>query len=362
MSEAKEVTRLESLGYNQFFEDCRLSLNVGIDCVARVIAEHRGAYEIINLDGEFRAVVSGKLMLVASCRGDYPAVGDWVVIKENTDNEKIIEHILPRQTLLRKKYSGKDEAQLIAANVGVAFIVESLDRDYNINRFERYIVLAQEGGVRPVIILNKTDLITDDELSERVNQLKKRFIGIDVICTATLTKAGVINVSNYINAGTTYCFLGSSGVGKSTIINKLLNQDIIDTKEIGAKTGRGRHTTTARQMYFMASGGIIIDNPGSREVGIIGFGNDTKDVFFDINKYSQNCRFKDCKHHSETGCAVRAALESGDIDTMQYENYQKLQKETEHYELSVYDRRQKDKKFGKFIKNAKVDLKKYSSK
>lgn len=362
MSEADEILRLGSLGYNQFFENSRLSLGVGIECIARVAAEHRGAYEIINLDGELRAVVSGKLMLAASCREDYPAVGDWVAVKGHTDTEKIIENILPRQTMLRKKYSGRDEAQLIAANVGVAYIVESLDRDYSINRFERYIVLAREGGVRPVIILNKIDLITNDELSERVNQLKKRFMGIDVICTTTLTKAGVINVSNYIKAGTTYCFLGSSGVGKSTIINKLLDQDSIDTKEIGAKTGRGRHTTTARQMYFMVSGGIIIDNPGSREVGIVGLGGDAKDVFLDIYKYSHNCRFKDCNHQNETGCAVQAAIESGLIDTMQYENYQKLQKEAEHYELSTYGRRQKEKKFGKFIKNAKVDLKKYSPK
>lgn len=357
-----KLSQLATLGYNQFFEDSRLNLGIGVECIARVVAEHRGAYEIINLDGEFPAVVSGKLMLIASRREDYPAVGDWVVIKENTDNEKIIETILARQTLLRKKYSGKDEAQLIATNVGVAFIVESLDRDYSINRFERYIVLAREGDVRPVIILNKTDLIADDELDERVYQLKKRFTGVDVICTSTLTEAGVTDVSNFIMAGTTYCFLGSSGVGKSTIINKLLDQDIIDTKDIGVKTGRGRHTTTARQMYFMASGGIIIDNPGSRAVGIVGFSDDTKEVFIDINKYSKNCRFKDCKHINEAGCAVLGAIGSGDIDTMQYENYQKLRKETEHYEMSAYDRRQKDKKFGKLIKNAKDDLKKYISK
>lgn len=253
MNTINKVTLLKRLGYSQFFEDSRLKLGVDIDCLARVSAEHRGAYEIINLDDEFRAIVSGKFMLSALHREDYPAVGDWVVIRENTDDEKIIENILPRQTLLCKKYSGKDEAQLIAVNIEVAFIVESLDRDYNINRFERYVVLAREGGVQPVLILNKTDLITNDELSARVKQLKKRFINTDVICTSSLNINGIIDIFNYIKPGATYCFLGSSGVGKSTIINKLLDQDTINTKEIGTKTGRGRHTTTARQMYFIVS-------------------------------------------------------------------------------------------------------------
>lgn len=362
MSEANKVSRLESLGYSQFFEDSRIRLGVSIDYLARVTAEHRGSYEVINQDGEFRATVSGKFILSALHREDYPTVGDWVVMRENTDNEKIIENILSRQTLLCKKYSSKDEAQLIAANIGIAFIVESLDRDYNINRFERYVVLAKEGGVLPVLILNKIDLITDGELSKRVNQIKKRFTGIDIICTSLLTTAGLIDIISYIKPSITYCFLGSSGVGKSTIINKLLDQDIIETKEIGTKTGRGRHTTTSRQMYFMANGGIIIDNPGSREVGIVGFSDDAKEVFIDINKYSQSCRFKDCKHQNEAGCAVLGAIESGDIDAMQYENYQKLQKETEYYEMSTYNRRLKAKKFGKYIKTAKADLKKYSSK
>lgn len=359
MNAIKKVAQLESLGYGQFFEDSRLKYGVSIDCLARVIAEHKGAYEISGPDGECRATVTGKFMLNASRRDDYPAVGDWVVTKSNTGDEKVIEGILPRQTLLRKKYSGKDEAQLIAANVDVAFIVESMDRDYSVNRFERYIVLALEGGVRPVIILNKSDLLSESELSTRIEQLCKRFSDVDILYTSTLTNNGLDNLSEYIKKGITYCFLGSSGVGKSSIINKLLNQDHIETKEIGQKSGRGRHTTTAREMYFTSEGGIIIDNPGSREVGIVDFGIRAKEVFIDIGKLSMACRFKDCKHISEKDCAVLSAIDSGDIDAAQYENYQKLQKETEHYEMSSYDRRQKDKKFGKFVKNAKIDLKKF---
>lgn len=362
MIEANKVSRLESLGYNQFFEESRLKLGVSSDCLARVIAEHRGAYEIINLDGEFRAVVSGKLMLNALRRDDYPAVGDWVIVKDIAEDAKVIEDILPRRTYLQKKYSGKDETQLIASNVDVAFIVESMDRDYSVNRFERYIVLALEGSVRPVVILNKSDLITDTELSARIKQLGKRFRNVDILKTSVLTEDGLNELSNYIHGGSTYCFLGSSGVGKSSIINKLIHEDSIETKEIGSKTGRGRHTTTAREMYFTSEGGIIIDNPGSREVGIVDFGEGSKELFVDIEKLAEECKFKDCNHANEQGCAVLAAIDSGYIDASQYENYLKLRRETEHYEMSSLERRQKDRKFGKFIKNAKEDLKKYSSK
>lgn len=359
MNFVDKISKLEVLGYNQFFENARLKADVSIDCVARVIAEHKGAYDVIDLDGEHRATVSGKYMLNASQREDYPAVGDWVIIRDDAVDTRVIEAVLPRQTRLRKKYSGKDEAQLIATNIEVAFIVESMDRDYNINRFERYVVLSREGGVTPVIILNKSDLLSSEELNTRMSILKERFNNIDIITTSAIAENGLSSLLKYIKENVTYCFLGSSGVGKSSLINKLLSQDRIATKEIGKKTGRGRHTTTAREMYFMNGGGIIIDNPGSREVGVIDFGDGANDLFADIQKLALECKFKDCQHVNEKGCAVLVALNLGEINAGQYENYLKLRKETEHYEMSEYEKRQKDKKFGKFIKNAKADLKKY---
>lgn len=362
MSETYKFSKLESLGYSKFFEDGRLKLGASIDNVARVAAEHRGAYEIINLIGEFRATVPGKLMLDASSRNDYPAVGDWVIVKDSVEDAKVIETILPRRTFLQKKYSGKDEAQLICSNVDVAFIVGSLNRDYNVNRFERYIVIALEGGVKPILILNKADLIADTELAARMKQLRQRFLDIDILATSATTEDGLSELSQYIQSRKTYCFLGSSGVGKSSIINKLINTVSIETKEIGEKTGRGRHTTTAREMYFTVEGGIIIDNPGSREVGIVDFGTGAKELFIDIDKLALNCKFNDCTHTNENGCAVLVAIAAGDINETQYENYLKLRKETEHYEMSSREKRQKDKKFGKFIKTAKADLKKYRSK
>lgn len=361
MSAMNRITQLETLGYGQFFEDDRLKLGTSIDRLARVVAEHRGAYEVIGFGGECRATVSGKLMLTAQRRDDYPAVGDWVVVRDSSEGAIIIENVLQRRTVLRKKYGGRDEAQLIAANVDVVFIVESVDRDYNVNRFERYLVLAREGDVQPVIVLNKSDLLSEAELAKRIDQLHERFRDVDILHTSTLTMEGLKGLSGFIQKGVTYCFLGSSGVGKSSLINKLLNQDDIETKDIGVKTGRGRHTTTAREIYLTSQGGIIIDNPGSREVGVVDSSAGAKEVFADIEKLSQNCKFKDCKHINEHGCAVLKALASGELDASRYENYMRIQKEIEHYEMNSYDRRQKDRKFGKFIKQAKADREKYNS-
>lgn len=356
-----QFSHLESLGYSQYFENNRLHTDVDLNCVFRTIAEHKGLYEIINQQGEFRAVVSGKLMRNALYRNDYPAVGDWVVVRENSEDVKVIEDILPRRTFLRRKYSGKDDAQLIASNVDVAFVVESMDRDYSVNRFERYIILVMQGGVEPVIILNKSDLISKDELFARIDQLNSRFPDVRIFCTNTVDENGVDELSNFIKRGITYCFLGSSGVGKSSLINKLLGTNNIETKEIGEKTQRGKHTTTAREMYFMPNGGIIIDNPGSREVGVVDFDAGAKEVFVDIAELARHCKFKDCKHVNEKGCVVLDAVNSGHIDSAQYENYVKLQKENEHYGMSDYEKRQKGKKFGRLLKNAKEELKKHKS-
>lgn len=348
-----ELVMLGKLGYNDFFDASRSSVGAAIEQVARVVKEHKGAYELISATGEYRATVSGKRMLSARDRDDYPAVGDWVIIRDSLDDTKVIDDILPRNTTLRKKYAGKDESQLIAANVDVAFMVESIDRDYSLNRFERYLVLARDGGVRPVVVLNKYDLTSGADLLEKIEQIHERFGAIDVLATSIVADDGLGSLLRYIEKGLTYCFLGSSGVGKSSLINKLLAKDRIATKAIGAKTGRGKHTTTAREMYITANGGIIIDNPGSREVGIIDAGAGMGEVFADIESIATTCKFKDCRHVNEPGCAVMQALKTGEINVNQYDNYNKLLKETEHYELSNYEKRLKDKKFGKIIKNAK---------
>jgi len=350
---------LIQLGYDHFFDEGRLKIDVDTEQLARVTAEHKGVYEVMSIAGSYRAAVTGNRMLTAVSRDDYPAVGDWVVIKNDADDMKVIADILPRKTTLHKKRGGRDEAQLIAANVDVVFIVESIDRDYSLNRFERYLVLAREGGVKPVIVLNKADLSPADDVAKSVQDIRERFGDVEVLVTSSVAKNGLDQLAGYIEKGLTYCFIGSSGVGKSSLINELLEQESIATTAISEKTGRGMHTTTSREMYFMSNGGIIIDNPGSREVGVVNARSGIEDVFAYIETIARRCKFPDCKHMEEPGCAVKQAVAEETISTSQYENYQRLRKESEHYALSAYGRRQKDKKFGRYVKNAKAELNKF---
>src|SRR4030042_89898 len=254
-------TKIEDLGYSNFFESNRKKLKLDSFSTARVVVEYKGAYKVKNVSGEYLARITGKQMFRALSREDYPAVGDWVVVSEVDKERAVIHGILPRRTMIKRKYSGRDEIQIIATNIDVAFIVESVDRDYNLNRFERYFAIANDGGVRPAIILNKIDLISKEELDSKLAQLKNRFSNTDVILTSIITNEGLNELRAHILIGKTYCFLGSSGVGKSSLINKLLGENIIKTEDISLSTGRGRHATTNREMYFLEKGRIVIENP-----------------------------------------------------------------------------------------------------
>ena len=346
----------EDLGYNDFFEKSRTSLGLLKYPAARVIAEYREVYKVKNINGEFLAKVTGKHIFTAKKREDYPAVGDWVAIEVLPENQALIRGIFPRKTILKKKYSDRQENQIIAANINTAFIVESMDRDYNLNRFERFFVIATEGNINSVMILNKTDLISTDELSNRITKIQSRFASVNIISTSAITKEGVADLRNYIEKGKTYCFLGSSGVGKSTLINILLQKDEIKTREMGSVTGKGKHTTTTREMYFLENGGLVVDNPGTREVGIADseIGIDT--VFDEISNLSKKCKYSDCTHIHEPGCIVRKAVEDERLDKEKYSNFIKLKKETQFYKMTNVEKREKDKKFGKFIKKAKDSL------
>lgn len=344
---------IEDLGWDEFFEANRPELASDGFEVARVVAEHKGAYKVIGNKGEYLAKVTGKKMFSASSREDFPAVGDWVAIKEADAENAVIQKILQRRTVMKRKYNGKNDVQIIAANIDTAFAIESVDRDFNLNRFERYFAIAKDGGIRPAIILNKTDLISEGELEEKIGQIKKRLGGIDVVVTSTLTSKGLGELEKYLKKGKTYCFLGSSGVGKSSLINRLLGEDAIKTKEIGGRSGRGTHTTTGREMYFIKNGAIVIDNPGVREVGMTDTSEGIDDFFDEISKLSENCKYADCTHSNEPGCAVLEALRSGELDEGKYANYLSLKKEAEHFEMTEFEKRTKGKQFGKFMKNTK---------
>lgn len=353
---AKQVS-LEDLGYDAFFKSAFGSIRLSQPSPARVIAEYKETYKVKGIHGEVTAKITGKLNFRASKREDYPAVGDWVAITQLDGERAIIEAILPRKTMLRKKFSDKQEIQVIAANLDTAFIVEAVDRDYNLNRLERYLVLAKDGAIESVIVLNKIDLISPDELETKIRQLSKRFPDTAVIATSIATKKGTAGLANSIQKGKTYCFLGSSGVGKSSLINKLLGKNLIKTQEISLSSGRGKHATTSRQVYILENGGIVIDNPGIREVGIADATSGVEGVFGEIVTTAQRCRYSDCTHTHEPGCAVQEAVRGKKIDEQKFAHYKKLKKETEYYAMTDYEKRKKDRTFGKFIKKALTQLK-----
>jgi ribosome biogenesis GTPase / thiamine phosphate phosphatase len=341
---------LDDLGYDEFFESKRKELGLKERSIVRVIAEYKEAYRVKDTDREYLAKITGKQMFTATRREDYPAVGDWVAIKKLPENKAIIRGILPRKTMLKKKYSDKQEDQIIATNIDAAFITESMDRDYNLNRFERYLILTAEANIRPTIILNKIDLISDTELGLKIDEIKNRFNNIDIILTSAITEQGLNELRDYIVKGKTYCFLGSSGVGKSSLINKLLGKDEIVTDEISMSTGKGKHTTTSREMYFIENGGIVIDNPGTREVGITNSDTGIENVFNEITSLSKDCKFSNCTHMHEPDCAILKAMEEQELGKDRYANYVKLKKESDFYKMTDLEKREKDHKFGQFIK------------
>lgn len=355
--------RLEDIGFNSFFKPEIDELNFENLFPARVIAEYKEAYRVKNEKGEFFAKITGKQIFEASGRVDYPAVGDWVLVEEALGGNVIIKKILKRQTIIKRKFGDKNkigeksDIQIIATNIDVGFVIESVDRDYNLNRFERYFSILESGGVHPAIILNKIDLLKDEERERKLDDLKSRFPNIDIILTSTTNNYALDDLSNYIKRGKTYCFLGSSGVGKSSLINKLIGKEVIETSDISSYSNRGRHTTTGRQMYFLNNGGIVIDNPGIREVGMLDIASGVDSFFEEISSLGKRCKYSNCTHTHEPGCVVLEAKEKGVIDEEKYSNYTNLKREAEYYDMSDIGKRQKNKSFGKFLKKAKKDLK-----
>jgi ribosome biogenesis GTPase len=353
MNKTSEKIELEDLGYSDFFEDCRKA-NPDISLIpARIVAEHKGAYVLRNEKYEFSAKVTGKMMFTASARRDYPAVGDWVLVSFPDDNNAAVHEILPRRSVLKRKSLTKPDAQIIASNIDVAFIVQSPDRDFSLNRMERYFSIAESGNIKPVIVLNKTDLISREQLESIRNDMSDRFPRASIFRTSVATREGIEELSGFIRKGHTYCFVGSSGVGKSSLINTFLGKDIIKTGEISIQRNRGRHMTTHRQLFVLKNGGLVIDNPGMREIGLIDAGAGIENVFEDISAFSKNCQFSDCTHIHEPGCAVLLAVREGNLDGKRYANFLKLIRENKHHSMSMLEMREKDRRFGRMVKQFK---------
>lgn len=348
---------IEDLGWDDFFESARFRFGEDNLKPVRIIAENRGMYKVKDGQGEYLARVTGKQIFKAESREDFPAVGDWVLVSVSDFGEMTIRYILPRKTIIKRKVGVRNEIKIIAANIDVGFVVESVNRDFSLNRIERYFSLLKNENIKPVIVINKIDLISEEELDLKLKLIKERFAGVEIILSSSLNSIGIKEMRDLIVGGWTYCFLGSSGVGKSTLINCLLDEKRIITQEISTHSDRGKHTTTKREMYFLKNGGIVIDTPGIREVGMADTNRGIEDVFFEISNLAQRCKFIDCTHLHEPGCAVLGAVADGSLDKDKYANFVSLKKETEHYELSNFKKREKDRKFGKVIKKIKKDFK-----
>ncbi|MFC2107403.1 ribosome small subunit-dependent GTPase A [Bacteroidota bacterium] len=345
---------IKDLGYNDKIEESRIEQNLDRFEVGRVIAEHKERYIVRTADGVFESEITGNMRFTAKGRVDFPAVGDWVALMTFGPDQAVIHNILPRSSVIRRQAVGQfGEAQIIATNIDFALIVQSVDRDFNINRMERYLTICHSEGISPVIVLTKIDLITDEKITEIHNHIMARIKDVPVISISNLSQDGFEAIRNILEKGKTYCLLGSSGVGKSTLLNNLSGDDIMKTDAISQSTNKGRHTTSHRELFILENGGILIDNPGMREVGITDATYGLETTFDNILDLSEECRFKDCSHTNETGCAVLDAVETGELDRNSYENYIKLQREKAHFESTIAERKKTDKDFGKMLKNYK---------
>ncbi len=349
--------RLSDLGFDQWFESYIGEFRQEDTDIARVSAVDRGGYLIRNESREVPAELAGKLSYRIESSVDLPCVGDWVTVQYyDNGTAAIIHRVFPRKTFLRRKTAGDNvEFQMIAANIDTAFIVQSCHFDFNPRRLDRYLVMAADGYVEPIVILTKTDLITRSELEQKV-AIVDSVAKAKVLALSIISGVGFDEFHQTLCPGRTYCLIGSSGVGKTTLINRLIGQETFNTKAVSG-TGQGTHTTSRRQLILLAQGAMLIDTPGMRELGLVGASDGVNIGFEDLVSLSANCRYADCRHEHEPGCAVRAAVEEGELSNDRYSSYIKLKKESEYYEMSYLDKRKKDRAFGRFIKSVKKQMK-----
>jgi ribosome biogenesis GTPase len=354
---------LKELGFDRWFQERQEELQKPDCSVARVTAVNRDSYLIRNENSEVLAELAGSQRYSAESTMDFPSVGDWAFVRYcNADTFAIIRGLFPRKSILRRKSPGRNiDFQMIAANIDLAFIVQSCDFDFNLRRLERYLVMANEGRIRPMLLLTKSDLVSPEELEQRISEVTQSNVDLRVIALSNKTGSGLDQVRQVLEKSKTYCLIGSSGVGKTTLLNRLVGRELFETNTVRVTDGKGRHTTARRQLTVLDQGAMLIDTPGMRELGNIGVSDGIEESFSDITDLSNGCRFTNCTHTTEPGCSLLTAVQNGELSEERYESYLKLLKESEYHEMSYVEKRKKDRKFGQFIKTAMKEHKKKSS-
>jgi ribosome biogenesis GTPase len=339
--------RLSDLGFGPFFER-QFEPSSGSEAIpGRIAAERRGVYDVWSAHGSGRARLAGRLR-VEWQDGGAPGVGDWVVVADAPAPGRtvVIERILDRRTVFTRGAAGRDaRVQVIAANVDLVFAVCGLDADFNVRRIERYLARIWASGAEPAVILNKADLCAD--VPGRLSEVASHAIGVSIHAISALHGEGVEAVRGHIRSGMTVAFVGSSGAGKSTLVNALAGEPRMRTGEVRAHDARGRHVTTHRQLLLLPGGGLLLDTPGMRELQILD-DEGLDSVFADVAALARDCRFRDCRHDTEPGCAVKRAVESGALDADRFEHYRKLEREAQANELrhDEHRRRQAERVWG----------------
>ena len=351
----ERIETLEQLGWNDRLEAHLGSLDRSDLVPARITRQDRNRYQLLSPEGQFVGELTGSMVSKASASADLPAVGDWVLASVRRDEMAATIHdILPRRSSFSRKVAGKNtKQQIVAANIDTVFLVSGLDHDFNLRRIERYVTLAWDSGAIPVIVLNKADLA--DDLEAIITQVESVAIGIDVVSVSTIGQPGIEPLRPYLQPGKTAAFLGSSGVGKSSLVNAILEGQHLATTPVRLDDSRGRHTTTFRELFVAPGGAILIDTPGMRELQLWTDAEGVRNTFPEIEELSESCKFSDCAHETEPGCAVRSALDSGDLSESRYNSYLKLMKEVAYLDRrkseSSYQDRKHDKALGKLYKS-----------
>lgn len=359
---------LEDLGWDDHFRTQFANQEIEQEILpARISQGHRGGfYSVLCEEGEFLAEMSGRMQHAAKDGGGLPAVGDWVTIRTYKEkNRAIIHGLLERKNSLSRKgvsgrkseIQGKITEQILAANIDTCFLINALDNDFSVRRIERYLTTVYNSGMNPVIILNKTDLVPDPE--EYLDQINKVIFGVPVIPVCGLTNSGIVDLSAHIQAGKTIVFIGSSGVGKSTIINRLFGVERQRVNAVREYDQKGRHTTTSRELMLLPEGGIVIDTPGMREFQPWMVEEEIEEAFNDIEELSPNCKFRNCTHESEPGCAVQEAIRAGELDPGRYSNYMRMKREARFIEERTnFGSQQTERKRWKAITKLQKQIKK----